>query len=464
MINKVLAKLLIEESLKTGADFSELYIEDSINGNVVLDNGIIETVGYARSRGVGVRLLKGTRSVYGYTNEINKKNLLSLVNKLRSAFNDSPCTTAKEFVNKKIKNISKIHNSFFETPTEEKIKLLQIGHETMKNFSPLIQRTTCGLAASKKKVEMYNSNGLHFKDEKERIRLIYEAIANEGDKHETGFEGPGACDGLDFIKNIDLKALAYEVASDAVEALHAKECPSGKMSVIIGNGFGGVLFHEACGHSLEASAVSRNLSVFSNRLGEQIASTIVSAYDDGTIPNAWGSNNVDDEGNLTENTCLIKNGILNNYLIDDFNGRRMNQKGNGACRRQNYKYEPTSRMSNTYIANGTTPVEDIIKNTKLGLYAKKLNGGQVNPVNGEFQFSVGVGYIVRDGKICERVRGATLIGKGEEVLKNIDMIGNDLKLAQGVCGAASGNIPTNVGQPTIRVQNILVGGNGGKLQ
>ena len=463
MINKNLAKEILNESLKTGADFAELYIEDTTSHSINYDNGIVEAIGSTSSLGVGLRLLKGNRSVYGYTNEINKKSLLDLANKLKAAFNESPIKSVEAFKLIKVKDISPIVDSYFTTPIEEKLKMLELAHQTMKDYSPLITRTICIMAASKKSVEIYNSDGKHFKDYKERERLIIEAIASEKDKHDIGFIGPGAKDGMNFFRKLDIVSLAKGVAEDAISSLHAKECPAGKMPVVIGNGFGGVLFHESCGHPLEASAVSRNLSVFTNKKGEMIASPLVTAYDDGTIPNAWGSNNIDDEGNLTNKTCLIKNGVLNEYLIDNFNGRRMNMKGNGACRRESYKYEPTSRMSNTYIDNGTSTVEEIIKNTKLGLYAKKLGGGSVNPVNGEFEFAVNVAYIIRDGKIAERVRGATLIGKGEEILKNIDMIANDLERAQGICGASSGNIPTDVGQPTIRVKELVVGGNGGKL-
>ena len=207
-----------------------------------------------------------------------------------------------------------------------------------------------------------------------------------------------------------------------------------------------------------------------------IASPIVTAVDDSTIPNAWGSIDIDDEGNLGTKRVLIKDGKLVNFMIDDFNGRRMGKEGNGSCRRQNYKYCPTSRMSNTYIDNGKSNPEDIIKATKLGLYAVSFNGGSVDPTTGEFNFGCSEAYIIRDGKIAEPVKGATLIGKGEDILKKIDMIegedilkkidmvGNDLALAQGMCGAASGSIRTNVGQPTIRVSEILVGGRGGELK
>jgi TldD protein len=249
----------------------------------------------------------------------------------------------------------------------------------------------------------------------------------------------------------------------ALTTLSAEECPSGKMDVVIGNAFGGVIFHEACGHSLEATSVARGLSVFSGKKGEKIANECVTAIDDGTIENAWGSNNIDDEGNPTQRNVLIKDGVLTSYLVDDFNGRRMGEKGNGATRRQSYKYEPTSRMSNTYIDNGKNTPEEIIAATKFGLYAKKMGGGSVNPATGEFNFACLEAYLIEDGKVTRPVKGATLIGNGAEILHNIDMVGNDLLRAQGMCGSSSGSIPTDVGQPTIRVRNITVGGRGGSI-
>lgn len=240
--------------------------------------------------------------------------------------------------------------------------------------------------------------------------------------------------------------------------LHAKNCPAGNMTVAIDNGFGGVIFHEACGHSLEATSVAKGNSVFSDKLGTQIASTKVTAIDDGTLVNHWGSANIDDEGNPTQKNVLIENGILKSFMIDKLNGRRMGMKATGSSRRQSYKFAPTSRMTNTYIAAGKDNPEDIIKSIEYGLYAKKMGGGSVNPVTGEFNFAVSEGYIVKNGQIQEPVRGASLIGKGSEVLMNIDMVGNNLKQAQGMCGSVSGSIPTNVGQPMIRVKDITVGG------
>jgi len=240
--------------------------------------------------------------------------------------------------------------------------------------------------------------------------------------------------------------------------LHADACPAGKMPVVIDNGFGGVIFHEACGHSLEATSVAKGNSVFCDKIGQQIASTKVTAIDDGTLANEWGSINIDDEGTLGRKNILIEDGILKGYLVDRLNGKRMNMESTGSARRESYKFAPTSRMTNTFIAPGNDDEKDIIKSIDNGLYAKKMGGGSVNPVTGEFNFSVLEGYMVKNGEIDRPVRGATLIGKGSDILMNIDMVGKNLVHGQGMCGSASGSVPTNVGQPMIRVSEITVGG------
>ena len=240
--------------------------------------------------------------------------------------------------------------------------------------------------------------------------------------------------------------------------VNAGYCPAGVMPVAIDNGFGGVIFHEACGHSLEASSVAYGRSQFAGKLGEKIANEKVTAIDDGTIPNAWGSINIDDEGTPAQKNVLIEKGVLKSYMVDKFNGRRMGMASTGNSRRQSYSYTPTSRMTNTYIAPGEDKNEDIIASIEYGLYAKEMGGGSVNPVTGEFNFAVNEGYIVRNGKICEPVRGASLVGKGSEIIQNIDMVGTELAMGQGMCGSSSGSVPTNVGQPMIRVSKITVGG------
>ena len=223
-----------------------------------------------------------------------------------------------------------------------------------------------------------------------------------------------------------------------------------------------MIFHEACGHALEATAVAKEQSVFAGKKGTQIASTKVTAIDDGTIPNAWGSQNVDDEGNPQQRRVLIQDGILTQYMVDRLNGRRMQEGSSGSGRRQNYKYEPTSRMSNTYIAAGSDEFDEMFEGIEKGLYAKRMGGGSVNPQTGEFNFAVSEGYLIENGKVTKPVRGASLIGSGAEILMNIDRVGKDLKRAQGMCGSVSGSIPTDVGQPAIRVSSITVGGTAGE--
>ncbi len=465
MINKKQAVEILNAGLATGSDYAEIFIEDKESETITVENGKVEQNIVTHTYGAGIRLLNKLQSVYGYTNDVTKKGLLELANNLAKSFSGERVLTVEKLRNKSIKDMHTRERLSKDVPSNEKVTYLKDGDKVMKEYDPRIVRTYSSFGSTYSKVTMFNSKGIAFHDEKERSRLALMCLGVEGEKIENGFEGPGTSGGFEyFINNVDIKELAKKVAKQTITMLGAKECPSGKMTVVIGNGGGGVIFHEACGHSLEASAVSRNLSVFANKEGQQIASSIVNAVDDGTIANEWGSNNIDDEGNKTERTVLIENGILKNYLIDDFNGRRMNKKGNGACRRQSYKFEPTSRMSNTYIMPGKSTPEEIIAATKLGLYAKSLSGGSVNPLTGEFNFGASEAYIIRDGKICEPVRGASLIGSGAEVLMNIDMIGNDLEMSQGMCGAASGSIPVDIGQPTIRVQNILVGGNGGELK
>jgi TldD protein len=275
---------------------------------------------------------------------------------------------------------------------------------------------------------------------------------------QSGFDAPGASKGLEFFEEATPESIGQEASRIALVLLEAKDCPSGKMPVVIDNGFGGVIFHEACGHALEATAVAKNQSVFAGKQGQQIASPKVTAYDDGTIPNAWGSENIDDEGNLQQRRCLIENGILKTYMIDRLNGRRMGLSSTGSSRRQSYKYEPTSRMSNTFIAAGQDSFEDMIGSIKKGLYAKKMGGGSVNPQTGEFNFAVNEGYLIENGQITIPVKGASLIGTGAEILMNIYMVGTNLERGTGMCGASSGSIPTDVGQPAIRVSSITVGG------
>ena len=467
MISKSIALLVINEALATGADYAEIFYEDSNAYSLMIENGKVRTSSSNSLCGVGLRLLKENQSVYGYTNDLSKKGLLALADSLNKSFHDKRLLTVEKFDMIRCKNRNPVKNSYNDISREEKIALVREGIDEIQNMKdPRIVRYVGSFANNHRFVAVFNSKGKWFKRDSEFGRLAYSVVAADENGFETGFEGPGAQQDISYFKSdkVNPRKCARKAAEQALQNLTAKECPSGKMPVVIGNGWGGVLFHESCGHPLEASAIAKGLSCFTGKDGEMIASPLVSAVDDSTIPQGWGSIDIDDEGNLGTKRQLIKNGKLTDYMIDDLNGRRMGREGNGACRRQNYRWCPTSRMSNTYIENGKSTPEEIIKATKLGLYAVSFAGGSVDPTTGEFNFGCSEAYIIRDGKVCEPVKGATLIGKGFEILKNIDMVGNDLDLGQGMCGAASGSIRTNVGQPTLRISEVTVGGRGGELK
>ena len=325
----------------------------------------------------------------------------------------------------------------------------------------MIVQVMGNLTDETQEVTIFNTNGLWRKDVRNHQRISAQAIAKDGDKMESYGDQYGGNFGVEYFDNYDWKAFGEYLAKSAINQLDAVDIPGGVYDVVIHNAFGGVIFHEACGHSLEATSVAKNLSVFSNKLGTQIASSVVTAIDDGTIVDEWGSAGMDDEGNDTKKNVLIKDGILQGYMIDSRNARRMKMEATGSARRESYKYSPTSRMTNTYIANGESTCDEIIEATKYGIFAKKMGGGSVNPVTGEFNFSVSEGYLIEDGKVTKPIKGATLIGNGKDTLLKIDMVANNQTFGYGMCGSMSGSIPACVGQPTIRVRNMTVGGKGG---
>lgn len=465
MISKNLAIQVLNAGLATGADFVEIYLEQVEHRVLRVENGKVQSPTTATTYGAGIRLLNGLKSVYGSTNDLSKAGLLKVATSLAASFNEERKLTVETITKVRTGKKHAPRRSSTVVDREEKIALLRECSAIMSAYAPEVIQNTTLLIEEHKDVTIYNSDGKLFTDKRERNRFGLQAIAGNENGMESAFTGPGGQAGFEmFTDDVDIRKAAYETAQTAVTALHAVDCPSGKMPVVIGNGFGGVIFHEACGHPLEATSVAKGFSVFTGKKGTLIANPVVTAIDDGTIDNGWGSGNIDDEGTPTQKNVLIKNGILNSYMIDSFNGRRMGAKSTGSSRRQSYRFEPTSRMTNTYIDAGTSTPEEIIASVKLGLFAKKLGGGSVNPTTGDFNFAATEAYIIRDGKIAEQVKGATLIGNGAEILHHIDMVGNDLRREQGMCGSVSGSIQADVGQPTIRVNEILVGGKGGALK
>jgi len=462
MISKKLAKQVLDICISTGGDFAEIFAENTYSQVIRMANGKVLEAVNGNTYGVGIRILKGLEEVYGYTNDVTSKGLKKLATSLASSYNEEPLNIEYELVKTKVKKVNRIKVDPFTVPNEEKVKYLQELNDGACGVSKEIVQIITMLTMKKQNVEIFNTLGKYVKDTRFNTRIMIQVVASNGKDMQTMFESYGRHKGLELMDKINLTKFGRKVAKTAVKILHADEMVGQEMPVVIDNGFGGVILHEACVHSLEATSVARGLSVFSNMIGQKIASDVVTAIDDGTLKNSWGSLNVDDEGNPTQRNVLIENGILKSYLFDYRNQRRVNHPLTGSGRRESYKYSPTSRMNNTFIANGTSTFDEIIANTEYGLYAKSMGGGSVNPTTGEFNFAVTEGYMIRNGKICEPVRGATLIGSGKDTLLKIDMVANNLSYGQGMCGSASGSIPTDVGQPTIRVSSMTVGGRGSK--
>ena len=458
----MLSKKELEEYLSlcmsSQADFAEIYEEDEVSETIAMMDGKTENINRTHTAGAGIRLYKGLQTVYAYTNDTGEDVMKGLINDLRSAIGRSEDRKSVVLARVEYENMHPAEIDFRNMSALQKTELLKRAADAAMQSDERIARVQASLLNVHQEVQISNSEGRLVSDTRVRTRMMVDAIAQEGEDKQSGSCRPGAGKGPEFYEEFTPEEAGREAARIAVVNLSAKPCPSGMMPVVIDNGFGGVIFHEACGHGLEASVVSKNQSVFSNLIGQKVASECVTAIDDGTIPNAWGSQNIDDEGNFQKKRILIENGILKSYLIDRLNGRRMNEESTSSSRRQSYRFEPTSRMTNTYIAAGTSSWDELFEGIERGLYAKTMGGGSVNPQTGEFNFSVLEGYLIENGKISYPVKGAALIGSGREVIMNIEKVASNLKRAQGMCGAASGSIPTDVGQPAIRISRITVGG------
>ena len=458
MISREICQRVLQKAVSTGADYAEIYAENTQNHAISMIASKVDSVKDTVVAGAAVRIYKGLRSVMASTVDTSEEGLLRCAEKAAEALGQGSAQIDIVLRERLFGDIHPVKIVPGSVPNSLKVDILKSGYFAAKEYDESIQQVTGTLAEVDHSILIASTEGIYAQDRQIRTRIAISAVADKGQGTQTGSCSPGRRMGVEMFDIIDPKAVGIHAAKQAVTMAGAGYCPAGVMPVAIGNGFGGVIFHEACGHSLEASSVAYGTSQFAGKLGQQIANTKVTAIDDGTIPNAWGSINIDDEGTPAKKNVLIENGILKSYMIDKFNGRRMGMESTGNARRQGYGYVPTSRMTNTYIAEGDDDNDAIIKSMEYGLFAKEMGGGSVNPTTGEFNFAVNEGYIVRNGEICEPVRGASLVGKGSDCIMNIDMVGKNLEMGQGMCGSSSGSVPTNVGQPLIRVGSITVGG------
>jgi TldD protein len=399
-------------------------------------------------------------AIYAYTNRTDRQSLLKLARQAAQAIKAQKQSkkTISPFQILSFDDLHPVAVCPSSVLKKDIAARLRAAANASYAYNPLITQTEGMYASVIQDVLIANSNGLWAEDRRVRTRVMAKAVASSENEKQSAYLGPGAKKGYELMADMDMEALGRKVAKTAVTMLKAELCPSGRMPVVIDNGFGGVIFHEACAHSMEATSVAKKASVFTDKLGQPIASPVVNAVDDGTLPGEWGSINIDDEGTPARKNILIQNGILKSYMVDYLNGLKMATPSTANSRRESYKHAPTSRMTNTYILPGHETPEAIIADTPHGLYAKQMGGGSVNPATGEFNFAVLEGYLIKDGQLAQPVRGATLIGKGSEVLLDIDRVADNLAFGQGMCGSVSGSVPTNVGQPLIRIKQMTVGG------
>lgn len=458
MLEQRLVERVLGQALSCGGDFAELFVEKNSRNQLQYSGNRLERSISGTDSGAGVRVFKGGQSYYGYTNDLSLSGLEDAARTLSQAVSDGKASRAVFLLRRETNDIHPVKVQPETVSLEEKLSLVERANRAARNAHRTISQVEVGYLDEAQHVFIANSEGLLAEDRRVRTRLSLVAVASDGNEMQVGRMSPGALMGFEFYEGVDVEKLAHLAADTAAIMLGAEYAPAGAMPVVIHNGFGGVIFHEACGHGLEAYAVSQDASIFAGKIGEVIASEVVNAVDDGSLPNAWGSTNIDDEGTPTQRTLLIEKGVLKSFMVDRLSGLKLGLDSTGSGRRQSYRFPPVSRMRNTMLLAGGSSFEEIIAATDRGLFAKKMGGGSVNPSTGDFNFAVEEGYLIRNGKIGKPVRGATLIGNGAQVLRDIDMLGDNLELAQGLCGASSGWVPTNVGQPTVRVKSLLVGG------
>lgn len=459
-MNPSVAVKIFEAGRQAGADFVEIFEEETRSSALGLKSSLIESATAGTDYGIGIRLLYGTEVLYGFTSDDSEEALLKLVQTL--AFGRIAGMERKTVELNPAKRIVDFNEAAFKDPRvlgqAVKQDFLFRADKAARDFSDKVAQVAVSIADDCSHIHLLNSEGVNLEMDRSHLRISVSVTATDGTERLTSAERPGAIGGYELLENYNPEEMALSAGERAVRMLSAGYINGGQMPVVMGNGFGGVIFHEACGHPLETEAIRRNASPFCGKLGEAIGQPCLTAIDDGSLDGIWGSLKVDDEGTPTERTVLIENGILKTYMSDRIGSEEVGVKRSGSARRESYKYAPVSRMRNTFIAPGKDALDDMISSVDYGLYAARMAGGSVNPATGEFNFAVDEGYVIRNGKICEPVRGAALIGKGHEIMPRISMVGADLKMAAGVCGASSGHIPVTVGQPSIKVDQILVGG------
>jgi TldD protein len=457
LIEPDLAERVIARALERGGDFAELFCEERSGFAVSIDESRVERAQRGSERGAGVRVVSGETTYFAHVDGLGEADLERAAEAAAAALHGDRRETAALGAGQEVR-LQEIGVDPGSVAAERKADLLRACDERARAAGAEIGQVQGSYAENRRRVTVANSDGLLAADDRTRVRFGAQVVARRGDRVETGFETLGGHRGFELVDGGAAEAIAEEAARTALLLLDADPAPAGAMPVVVGGGFGGVLFHEMTGHGLEADHIQKGASVYIGKLGEQVAGEHLTAYDDGTLPGEWGTDAIDDEGTPTQRTAVIEGGELTSFLYDLLRARKDGTQSTGNGRRESFRHLPIPRMTNTFIAPGEATPEELIAEIDSGFYAKSFAGGQVDPTTGDFVFGTSEGYLIEAGKVTRPCRGATLIGNCLDALRRIDAVANDFEMKTGFCGKGGQRVPVGTGQGHVRVDLLTVGG------
>lgn len=460
MLERSVLQRVLDEAIKKGGDFAELYYEEKQMSQVIYEDERVDKITSGREKGAGIRVIKDGNTAYVYTNDLSEEGLIKAASTASKALGKAEPAQEKAIsLSGQEPGIGRISRDLlWDLTYADKINQLLAANQVVRNLGEEIRQVTMALSDIHKEIQIANSDGELLEDAYSRVRLGVNAVASRNGLIQSAYESAGAVSGWEILDKIDFTTMAEKAGRLALKMLSAAPAPAGSMPVVLAGEAGGTMVHEACGHGLEADLVQKGLSVYQGKYGEMVAAPGVTVIDDATLEGHYGSFRMDDEGQAAERSVLIQDGELQGFMYDRLTASQEKKDSSGNGRRESYQHKPIPRMSNTFIAPGREEAEKIIKATPRGLLVKKMGGGQVNTINGDFVFDVQEAYLIEGGEIKEAVRGATLTGNGPRVLRDIDMLGNDLGFTIGVCGKDGQGVPVSDGQPTMRIKELTVGG------
>jgi len=457
MYSDAFLKKALNKALSRGGDFAEIFLEKSKSNSILLEDNRIEKVKSDYDQGVAVRVIAGEQTAYGYTNDLSEEKLMQTAQAVSESLAMGKKDAEINLTQQQPVRVQTIQDAPEKTSIAQKAKFLNTANDTARKFDSRIKQVSVRYGDTTQDIFIANSDGLKAADTRTRIRMYVECVASHQQTVQTGMEAPGAHAGLEFFNLNSAEAIASTAARRAILNLSARPAPAGTFMVVLAGEAGGTLVHEACGHALEADFIYKKTSIFTNKIGKQVVSPLVTVIDDGTLPGYFGTLGYDDEGTRTNKNILIENGIIKKFMNDRLSAKILNVLPTGNGRRESYRNKPVPRMTNTYIAAGNSKPEDIVASVQDGILVKKMGGGQVDITNGDFVFEVTEGYLIKNGKVTDPIRGATLVGNGPQTLGLVDMVGNDLSFIPGICGKYD-SAPVTDGLPTLRIKELVVGG------